>query len=106
MDHADQQLASDRNQRLERAIATYLDQEAQGSACNTDELIAAYPDLATDLREFAANHQRIVQIVKSSHPNDQIAIEPQHGATTSRQQFTAHAALNSQTSSHRIFGDY
>ncbi len=106
MDQADQQLPSDHDQRLECAVAAFLDQEAQGLSYNADQLIAAHPDLATDLREFLANHQRIVQIVKSSHPNGQIATEPRNAASTSRQQFTAHAAENSPTSPHRIFGDY
>ncbi len=106
MDQADDLLASDRQQRLECAIATFLDHEAQGSSRDADELIAAYPDLATDLREFLANHQRIVQIVNSSHPNDRLAIEVPNVAITPRQNSSDFVEENSPKSSHRIFGDY
>src|SRR5207249_3718896 len=65
-------LASEYQQRLERAIAGYLDDVAQGKPPDADELIAAHPDLAEDLRRFLENHQRIMHVAQSSRANDEI----------------------------------
>ena len=64
-----------------RAIAGYLDDAVRGSAPDVDELIAAYPDLADDLRQFRQDHQRILRVANSSKANEPIRVD-QHDAAT------------------------
>jgi serine/threonine protein kinase len=57
---------SDHDQRLERAIAGYLEDVAQGKSVNTERLISEHPDIADDLRQFFDDHERIARVANSS----------------------------------------
>ena len=46
--------SSERQQRLERALANYLHAVEAGSPPDRDELLKQHPDLADDLRSFSA----------------------------------------------------
>jgi tRNA A-37 threonylcarbamoyl transferase component Bud32 len=71
MDSSSDSPMTDRDQRLERTIAGYLEDVAQGKPVDTVRLIAEHPDLADDLRQFLDDHQRIARVANSS-----IAIHP------------------------------
>src|SRR5262245_26411184 len=80
--------AADYERRLECAIADYLDAAATGRPRDPDALIAAYPDLAGDLRLFLADHQDIQRVANSSHSRlgigtaDQDAVTRAHSANS------------------------
>ncbi|TWU29492.1 serine/threonine-protein kinase [Bythopirellula polymerisocia] len=57
--------AGDDQQRLERAIATYLDDVAQGKPRNPDDLLAAHPESADALRQFLEDHERLMRLARS-----------------------------------------
>ena len=52
----------DREQRLEQIIADYLAAEDAGTATKSEELMAANPDIADDLRTFFREHHRISRL--------------------------------------------
>lgn len=56
--------ADEAQQRLERAIAAYLDDLAHGKVHDPGELLAAHPDSADDLRQFLEDHERILQLAQ------------------------------------------
>src|SRR5690349_16258772 len=58
--------ADERQHRLECAIADYLEACADGTPPCPDELIAAHPDLAEELKLFLADHARIQRLASSS----------------------------------------
>jgi serine/threonine protein kinase len=69
MDQLNDPQAGKFQRRLECAIAEYLDDDANGKPRDADALIAAHPDLANELRQFLADHQRIQRLANSSQPN-------------------------------------
>jgi hypothetical protein len=78
MDRPGPSSAWENEQRLERAIAEYLDADAKGESRDPDELIAAYPELSRELRQFFEDHNAVMQIA-DSWSRRQLAPVVQHG---------------------------
>src|SRR6476620_10949698 len=76
MDRANDPMADEREQRLECAIAEYLNVCENGTPPCSDDPIAAYPDLADELRQFITDHDRILQLAHSSQRLPGQAIPP------------------------------
>jgi WD40 repeat protein len=53
---------SDRERRLNDAIAEYLEAAEAGRAPDRESWVMRYPDLAADLRAFFANHDRLARL--------------------------------------------
>src|SRR6188768_2944941 len=92
MDQSNDPQAGDRERRFECAIADYLDAAAHGKPCNLDELIAANPDLADDLRQFAADHLAVQRVANSSHVHFGIASAIHHAATRAQSAYSTPAS--------------
>ena len=55
-------MADDREERVNRIIARYLEAERDGRAPDPDKLLRKYPELATELRSFFADRQQFQKI--------------------------------------------
>ena len=51
--------ASDRSERLNALIATYLEAVQVGQSFDRQEIVSQHPDLADELRSFFENHDRM-----------------------------------------------
>ena len=54
MDQPNDPQVDDRDERLEAVIAGYLEALANGEQPDTNDLIAAHPEFAEDLKQFVA----------------------------------------------------
>src|SRR5438270_12412422 len=60
--------AAEREHRVNRVIAAYLEAERLGQAPDPHDLLAQYPDLAPELKSFCADHQRLKQLAQPPQP--------------------------------------
>lgn len=51
-----------REQRVDEAIAAYLDAVDRGPSLDREEFLAHYPDLAAELRSYFADHDEVNQL--------------------------------------------
>jgi serine/threonine protein kinase len=57
--------AAESQQRLESAIAAYLEEAARGNQPDPNEMLAAHPELADELRHFLDDHQQAMHLADS-----------------------------------------
>jgi serine/threonine protein kinase len=65
MDQPGSPSAVEIEQRLERAIAEYLEAAANGEPPDPAEMLAAYPELADELNQFFADHNQVMRLADS-----------------------------------------
>ena len=65
MEQSDGLLTAEAQQRLECAIAQYLEAEASGNPQDQVELLAAHPEFADELRQFLDDHHQVRQVADS-----------------------------------------
>src|SRR4051794_36493226 len=84
----------EREQRLEKVLADYLNLEEAGQAASKEELLAAHPDLEEELRSFFRNRDAIRRL----------AVPLQQGPSLEETVGPAGAAEAGEVV--RYFGDY
>src|SRR4051812_9617718 len=103
--------ASEREQRLERVIAAYLESVEAGKPIDAVKLLAQQPDLADELRQFFDDHERMMHVANSSqamgpsggvHQNDSTSL----GIAGSTPAGRDVAAVSQRGEGLGRFGDY
>ncbi len=91
---------SEREQRLDQAIALYLDAVDAGEAPDRADFLARHPDLAADLRSFFADEDRLTGTASSLFPRD-----PCNGNRSSKPTFES-GHLDREFKAGAEFGDF
>jgi WD40 repeat protein/tRNA A-37 threonylcarbamoyl transferase component Bud32 len=91
---------SEREQRLDEAIALYLEANHAAVAPDRADFLARYPDLAADLRSFFADEDRLKGTARSFFPRDP------HDADRSRAPTIESDLLDREIKAGSAFGDF
>jgi hypothetical protein len=93
---------TERSARLDELIAAYLEAVEIGRSPDRDAWLAEHPDLADDLRQFFANHDRMAQVGAPLRAVAPVAAPPSEAATLAPTAPPTDPLLGKV----RYFGDY
>src|ERR1700722_3094795 len=99
----DESTISERERRVNRVLADYLEAQRLGQPPNREELLRRHPDLADELHSFFADQDRFGQLAERISPCAVPAVAPAHATTVGLGEV---ADRDPVLGTVRYFGDY